>query len=162
MNDRISRQDMLMAMAFAVSQRSTCARAHVGVIVAIEARPLVSGYNGAPTGMPHCDHTCAEIDCTTLSYRDGQERLIHGPDCPAGFCKTAVHAEANAIAFAAKHGVCLDGSTLVTTVEPCYVCSQLIINGGIVEVVYAAPYRKHDGLVLLENAGVKTWRYQRP
>lgn len=150
---------MLMNMAQVVSQRSTCSRAHVGVIVALDSRPLVSGYNGAPSKMPHCNHGCT---CPITRYATLQtaeqalDSANHESSCPAfSPCAIAVHAEANAIAFAAREGVPLSTSTLYTTLEPCYTCAQLIINAGIVEVVYAAPYRDHAGLVLLETAGVR-------
>jgi len=156
--DRITRYEMLILMAQVVSKRSTCSRSQVGVIVAIESRPLVSGYNGAPAGLPHCDHTCS---CTPDVIHSGSGdviRAIHEKDCPAGEpCTIAVHAEANAIAFAAKNGVRLERSTLFSTLEPCLACSMLIINAGIVEVVYSAPYRIHDGTTLLRTAGVRVW-----
>lgn len=157
MNDRISRYEMLMGIAAVVGERSTCERSHVGAIVAIDGRPLVSGYNGAPTGMPHCEHICNCMRDAVM--REGQHvAWIHEEFCATKQpCKIAVHAEANAIAFAAKHGVRLDGSSLVTTLEPCLACSMLIINAGIVEVVFAVAYRDHDGTSLLRSAGIKLW-----
>jgi dCMP deaminase len=160
---RISRKDMLMQMAWTVSKRSTCARSHVGVIVATQGRPLVSGYNGAPMGMPHCDHTCNGAGCVTLHGDDKFLRQVHGITCPAGGpdsggkpCTVAVHGEANAIAFAARHGVRLEGASLFTTLEPCLSCAMLIINAGIVEVVYSTPYRDHAGMSLLRSARINT------
>lgn len=182
--ERITRNAMLMMMAVAASQRSTCTRANVGVVVAIDGRPLVSGYNGAPVGMPHCDHTC-DCDgrpgmpvCSPRCPFPGSNIHPHLSDCPVRIweeddehlsrcrslmsCTIAVHAEANAIAFAAKHGVRLEGSTLFSTVEPCYNCCLLIINAGIVEVVYTASYRDHAGTILLKTAGIKTWLMSSP
>lgn len=148
---------MLMNMAEASAQRSTCSRFHVGAIAAIESRPLVSGYNGTPAGMPHCDHTCTCAGWTLMSAQ-GAVDFLHEPGCPAfSPCLLVVHAEANAIAFAARHGIQLSGATLYTTLEPCFTCAQLIINAGIVEVVYNAPYRDHAGFELLQTAGVRTW-----
>lgn len=153
---RISRHQMLMGMAEIASRRSTCERSQVGVVIALDSRPLVSGYNGAPAKMPHCDHTCSDDECSTLTHPSGVEKIIHGPTCPAGTpCKVAVHAEANAIAWAAREGVMLWTSTLFTTMMPCYACSQLIINAGIVEVVYSRAYRDESGRDLLEAAGVR-------
>lgn len=148
---------MLMDMAEAAAQRSTCSRFHVGAIAAIESRPLVSGYNGTPSGMPHCDHTC---DCgNTDQYGDLIDKLGCDIDCASqGPCKLVVHAEANAIAFAARHGIQLNTSTLYTTLEPCFTCAQLIINAGIVEVVYGVSYRDHAGMELLIAAGVGMWQ----
>lgn len=159
MNDRISRQQMLMGMAEVAARRSTCARSQVGVVIALDSRPLVSGYNGAPAGMPHCDHTCT---CLPNIIRGGESMIwraqLHEIGCPAGDpCDIAVHAEANAIAFAARHGVKLEGSTLFVTLSPCVPCAKLIINAGIVEVVYSTVYRDDAGIGLLNTAGVKAW-----
>jgi len=154
MSSRISRYQMLMGMAEVVSRRGTCSRSQVGVIVAIASRPLVSGYNGTPAGMPHCDHTCI---CNGLGIPprvvpiDGHDTLCRA-NTP---CSVSVHAEANAIAYAARHGLMLAEALLFTTMAPCYSCSQLIINAGIVEVVYSRTYRDDSGLILLGEAGVR-------
>jgi len=152
-DDRITRDQMLMGMAQVVARRSTCERSKVGVIVAVQSRPLVSGYNGAPAGMPHCDHTC---NCgATDKY--GDTVSDHDDTCAAEMpCTVAVHAEANAIAYAARHGIILAESILYSTLEPCYECAKLIINAGIVRVVYSMAYRSHLGLMLLREAGVET------
>lgn len=129
---RPTRDEALMAQACIIAQRSTCDRAHVGVVISRDGRPLVSGYNGAPSGMPHCQHSADEP------------------------CLTAVHAEANAIAFAARWGVGLQSAELFTTWTPCLACAQLIINTGIARVVWGTPYhRDNTGLPLLEKAGLE-------
>jgi dCMP deaminase len=156
---RLSRDDVLMRCAWAFSQRSTCDRyapdSHVGVVIARAGRILVTGYNGAPAGMPHCNHAC---DCATVGLTGGRiVRGNHQDDCPANPkpCTDAVHAEANAIAWAAREGVSTMGGELFTTMSPCFSCAQLVVNAGIVRVVYAKPYRVTDGLVLLAAAGVE-------
>ena len=66
------------------------------------------------------------------------------------------HGEENAITQAAYHGTCLKGSTLYTTFAPCLNCTKLIINSGIVEVVYNQEYPLNDrALALLQECGVK-------
>lgn len=134
MNQRPSREQALMEVAEIYAKRSTCSRAHVGVVIAHEGRILSTGYNGAPTGMPHCDHSSDP------------------PDYPG--CRTAVHAESNAIAFASKHGIRLFDSELYTTFSPCLACAQLIINAGIVRVYVQNEYRLSDGEDLLRLAKV--------
>lgn len=133
--DRLTRTEMMMMLAGIIARRSTCSRLHVGAIIAHDHRPIVTGYNGAPAGMIHCDHF--------LDLRETEG------------CQIAVHAEANAIAYAARQGLAVDGASLYCTHEPCYKCSQLIINAGIKEVYYAKPYRLHDGVALLRAAGIK-------
>lgn len=89
-------------------------------------------------GLPHCD----ESNCS--------------PEHP---CTRTVHAEAGAIAFAAKIGISTEGTTLYTTFSPCLDCAKLIINAGIIEVVYLKKYRKTEGIDLLHQTGIKVREY---
>lgn len=147
---RLSRNKMLMGTAALLAMRSTCSRGQVGVVISRNARILSSGYNGAPAGMPHCSHPqlYATVTAEKEAYSNGEG------------CTNAVHAEANAIAFAAKHGVYLDGSEMHTTLSPCMYCSQLIVNAGIVRVTYAEEYRDTFGISLLISAGVRITLFQ--
>ncbi len=141
-----------MKVALAWSEQSTCSRMSVGCVVALDGRTLSSGFNGAPRGMPHCDHKC---DCEALVFPSNH--IQHHDDCfsgPAG-C-VAVHAEANAIAFAARHGIALLGSTLYTTLTPCVRCAQLIVNAGVARVVWRTVYRDVAGLALVVASGISS------
>lgn len=134
---RPTEEETLVHVAYVFAARSTCSRAHVGAVFALHGRILATGYNGTPAGMPHCAHD----NPTDISM------AVEG-------CSDAVHAEANAIAFAARHGVCLEGTTLYTTLAPCLRCAQLIVNVGVVEIVCAENYRVDDGVRLLTRAGI--------
>jgi dCMP deaminase len=137
---RRSRDQMLMMMAEAASGRSTCSRLHVGAVVAVDGRVVSTGYNGAPAGLPHCDH---EHEVTGALGRE--------------HCLTAVHAEANAIVFAARHGAGINHAELFTTASPCPGCANLIINAGITRVVFMALYNNAvGGLDRLDQAGITT------
>lgn len=128
--------ETLMSMAVTMGRRSTCSRAQVGVLlVSKDRRILGSGYNGAPAGMPHCAHGADEAGC-----------------------EVAVHAEANAIAYAARHGVRLDGAELVTTLDPCAACARLVISAGLSVVWSGAQYRAQQGVQLLNAAGIHVRR----
>lgn len=117
---RRDRHTMLMDIAVIVSRRSTCQRAQVGAVIARDGRVLSMGYNGAPPGMPHCEHD-----------------LSWGPQ-PA--CTNAIHAELNAIAWAARAGMRTDGASLYTTYQPCHSCGQAIVSAGITKVYYFCSY----------------------
>ena len=135
---RFSRDELLGNIAKLVARRSTCLRSSVGAVLAREGRIISMGYNGAPAGMPHCEpETC-------------------GPD---GGCIRTVHAEANAIAFAAKTGIETDGSTLYTTLSPCNDCAKLLINAGIARVIYWEAYHDAEPLHLLRDTGVGVIRF---
>lgn len=138
--DRPERDEVLMSAAYLFSRRSTCSRASVGAIFSREGRILSTGYNGAPAGMTHCEHS-------VMLVQDGQLMTYEG-------CRVAVHAEANGIAWAARCGVRLEGSELHTTRAPCRPCAQLIVNAGVVRVVWRETHRDMTGVELLEMAGI--------
>lgn len=133
---RPSVDETLMHVAYAMAARATCPYTSVGVVIARDGRILSSGYNGSPSGMPHCRH----------------EPRTAGHQVEP--CTTAVHAEANAVAFAARHGTPLHQATLYTTVTPCIACAQLIIQAGIAKVIAAESYRDQRGWDLILNAGL--------
>lgn len=128
---RPSREQILVDTAYLWAKRSTCDRLHVGAIIHRQGRIISVGYNGAPAGLPHCDHPHETEDCL------------------------AVHAEQNAISYAARNGVALGGASLVVTHQPCRSCAMSIINSGIRHVTYVEPYRLVEGLSLLLDAGIE-------
>ena len=169
--DRPSRDHVLMEHAKLVALRGTCSRLQVGAIVAREGRILVTGYNGAPAGLAHCDHDCRcpKVRCThgPQSFNPGCPHdqtgtgVQHQSNCPQVVaCTTAVHAEANAIAFAARYGMSLDGGTLYCTDTPCIPCAQLMINAGLTEVHYIREYRDSRGLELLRAARLTVHQHE--
>lgn len=146
---------MLWTVTDAVAMRGTCSRLQVGAVASKDGRILLTGYNGAPAGMPHCEHDC---DC---GY-PGEGGLLfagkHLSDCASiQPCKIAVHAEANLIAYAARYGVELDGARLDCTDSPCLPCAQLMINAGFTEICFDRAYRDRSGELLLIQAGIKVF-----
>lgn len=134
---------VLLDVARVMAARGTCSRLRVGAVLAVSGRICATGYNGAPHGLPHCVHTFDE----SLNERP--------PDAPT--CQTSVHAEANAVAFAARHGVSIQGTTLYGTHTPCVHCAMLLVNAGVVRVVCATRYRSDAGVRVLLDAGVQLW-----
>lgn len=132
---RPTRDQVLMGIAHLYGRRSTCSRLHVGAVASKDGRVLTAGYNGAPAGLDHCVHEVGE-------------------SLPTG-CPRSVHAEANVVAFAARHGVSIAGAELHVTHMPCLSCAMLIINSGLQRVCYFEPYRIRDGIELLLEAGVE-------
>ena len=121
----------MMETAILWSKMSHCKRSRVGCAIAKDSRIISIGYNGTPSGfMNHC-----EEDDTTLH--------------------SVLHAEQNALMFAAKSGISTDNTTLYCTLSPCAQCSLLIIQSGITRVVYANTYRNSDGLDLLRQANIE-------
>lgn len=152
---RPGRHARLMAHAYIEQDQSTCERNHVGCVIARDRRIIATGFNGAPAGMAHCDHKLPTFPrIPSLAGVSIQDDPYRWPPLREGGCKVAVHAEANALAFAARHGMSTDGTDLYTTLSPCYECAKLVINAGISRVIYDRPYRDRTGLDLLVAAGV--------
>ncbi len=126
--ERPSWDSYFMQLAEVVSGRSTCLRRQVGAVIVKDKQILSTGYNGSPSGLKHC----AEVGCLRqqLGIPSGERTEI---------CR-AVHAEQNALIQAAKHGVALEGADIYTTVEPCVLCTKLLINAGIRRIIYQVPY----------------------
>ncbi len=130
-----------------VAKRSTCLRRQVGAIIVKDKRILATGYNGAPSGLRHCE----EVGC-----------IREKEDIPSGqrheLCR-GLHAEQNAIIQAAYHGISIKDSTLYCTNSPCVICAKMIINAGIKEVIYEEGYDDPLAMELLKEAGIKVERY---
>lgn len=133
-------------IAHFVATRSTCLRRHVGAILVKDKRILATGYNGAPTGLEHC----LEVGCLReqMGIPSGERHEL---------CR-ALHAEQNAIIQAAVHGVAIGGATLYSTNQPCIICSKMLINSGIVRIVYDSGYPDNMSLEFLEAAGIELVR----
>ena len=117
-----------MKIAQTVALRSNCVKRKVAAIIVKERRIISTGYNGTPRGLINCD----EGGCPRCnSFGKSGEGL---EDC---YCS---HAEENAIVQAAYHGVNISGATLYTTFSPCLLCTKMILNSGIREVVYSTHY----------------------
>lgn len=188
---RPTREETLIETAYLWSNRSTCSRLQVGCVIHRDGRILVQGYNGAPSGMPHCIHDewyCDSKNPQPMSkgmieafqaiskthdgpteasdgdrvYWDGKSLtfVTRGGEAPG--CTQAEHAERNAIAFAARWGVALEDAELVVTHQPCLPCAMSIINAGIKKVTYVNKYRLHDGVDLLNAAGIEVVRFVEP
>lgn len=133
-----------MDIARVAALRSNCSRRQVAAVLVRDKRIISTGYNGTPRGVRNCNEGgCPRCNSDTPSGS-------HLTEC---LCS---HAEENAIVQAAYHGIMVKGSTLYTTYSPCLLCAKMIINAGIVEVVYHQRYSiDATSMALLAEAGVK-------
>ena len=122
-----------LRMARIWAENSYCNRRKVGALIVKERMIISDGYNGTPTGF---ENICEDETGTTKAY--------------------VLHAEANAITKVAQSSNSSKGATLYTTASPCLECAKLIIQSGIIRVVYGEEYRITDGLELLKRAGIST------
>lgn len=144
---RPSWDEYFMRITQEVAQRSTCLRRQVGAILVKDKHILTTGYNGAPTGLPHCE----EVGCL-------RERLGIPSGERAELCR-GLHAEQNAIIQAAVHGVQIRGSTLYSTTQPCILCAKMLINAGVVRIVYQGPYPDELARQMMDEAGLEVVRW---
>ncbi|WP_330202198.1 dCMP deaminase family protein [Cyanobacterium sp. Dongsha4] len=128
--------EYFMLMAKLASTRSTCLAFPVGAVIVKDRQVLATGYNGSPSGSAHC---------TTQGYcYEGLSSCDASKTLPS----RAVHAEANAIAQAARHGIATQGATIYVTLEPCIACLKLIISAGIREVFYETNFNSGNKLLV--------------
>lgn len=119
-SSRLDLDTLFMMEALLMAERGTCLRAKVGAILTFDRRSISSGYVGSPPGMKHC----LDVGCLMENEH----------------CVRTVHAEANAIAYAARRGVSLMGATLYSTLHPCRACGHLAMSAGISRIVYLNDY----------------------
>ncbi|HTB72086.1 MAG TPA: dCMP deaminase family protein [Polyangiaceae bacterium] len=132
---RASWDEYFMNIAREVSTRSTCDRKFVGAVIQRDKSILATGYNGSVRGLPHCDE-------------DGH--LMED-----GHCVRTVHAEANAIVQAARHGVRIEGASIYVTASPCWGCFRLIANAGISRIAFGEFYRDQRIFEVATRLGIE-------
>lgn len=155
---RMNWDEYFLELAYVASRMGTCSRRKVGAVAVRDKKVLVTGFNGAPRGCRHCaHHTYASPEADPdLRYVDALSK-----NGGRWSCARAIHAEANLIAFAARDGESLSGSTVYTNTYPCHNCTQQMVSAGVCEVVFDADYH-NDPLVesLAREAGLTLRRYQ--
>jgi dCMP deaminase len=132
-----------MDIARVVALRGNCIKRRIAAVIVKDRRIISTGYNGTPRGITNCN----EGGCPRCNgFGASGEKL---DEC---LCS---HAEENAIVQAAYHGVSIRGATIYTTHSPCLICTKMIINSGLSEVVYDRAYTIAEvPLRLLREAGV--------
>lgn len=144
--------DIYMELAGTLAQRSHCVKAQVGAVLTKDTRIVSLGYNGPPSGTHNCDIEWPEEGCP----RDSK-----------GSCSLALHAEQNAILYAAKNNISLSGCTLYITLSPCIACARVIYTVGIKKVFYKHSYasfkaiQAEEGVDFLKRFGVEVVHYQK-
>ena len=143
--------DIYMDLAAKLALRSHCVKAQVGAVLTKDTRIISLGYNGPPAGTHNCDLEWPEVGCA----RDSK-----------GSCSLALHAEQNAILYAAKNNVSMADATLYVTLSPCISCARVIYTTGIKKVFFKDRYAKFkgipsdEGVDFLRRFGVEVIEYK--
>lgn len=120
-NDRPSWDEYFLQLCDLVATRATCQRLKVGSVLVKERKVISTGYCGAPKGTPDCfEEGCYMVD---------------------SHCIRTIHAEINAVVQAAYNGTSTAGSTVYVNTLPCYNCAKVLINAGVMRMVYRRDYR---------------------
>lgn len=144
--------EIYMDLAENLAKRSHCVKAQVGAVLTKDTRIVSLGYNGPPAGTHNCDIDFPKDGCP----RDSK-----------GSCSLALHAEQNAILYASKNKVSIEGSTLYVTLSPCISCARVIYTMGIKKVYYLNSYadfkglKSDEGVDFLQKFGVEVVRYKK-
>jgi dCMP deaminase len=123
--------EIYMELAKNLARKSHCVKMQVGAVLTKDTRIVSIGYNGPPAHTHNCDEEWPETGCP----RDSK-----------GSCSLALHAEQNAILYASKNGVSVEGCTLYLTLSPCIACARIIYSMGISKVIYLNSYAQYKGL----------------
>lgn len=134
-DNRTSWERYFMKIAQQVATRSTCDRKHIGAVIVRDKTILSTGYNGSIRKLPHCDDI--------------------GHMMENKHCVRTVHAEANAIAQAAKNGINVDQSEIYITASPCWTCFKLLANAGIIKVIFGEFYRDRRIIEAAKQANIE-------
>lgn len=141
---RATWDEYFMEICEVVKTRATCLRRQVGAVIVKDNRIITTGYNGSPSGLKHCTEL-GGCEREKLGIPSGQRHEL---------CR-ALHAEQNAIIQASKLGISTDGATVYVTIQPCVICAKMIINAGIVRIVYKGEYPDVLAKSILDEAGIE-------
>jgi len=119
-----------LEMAYVFANLSKAKRRKVGCIIVKDGQVISNGFNGTPSGFDNC---CEDNNETKPEV---------------------LHAESNALMKIARSTNSSIGSTMYLTCSPCFECAKLIIQSGIIRLVYKEDYRKEDGIDLLRQTNI--------
>ncbi len=134
--------DKFMKTAFLFADESKCVSYHVGAVIVKDKRIVSIGYNGTPPGLPNCCDVFDKDNFDTPVHTEWQK-------------KNEIHAEMNAILFAAKKGEDIEGCELYVTDSPCNDCLKNISMSGIKNVYYLYPYHQEMNSDILKKITVQ-------
>lgn len=116
-----------------IAKASKCVSKQVGAVIVKDGRILSTGYNGTPSGYKNCsDHWEGNY---TKDHHDWSKTY-------------EIHAEMNAIIWAARKGISIENATIYVTLEPCSECSKNVIASGIKRIVYDKAYEHTDSEII--------------
>lgn len=124
--------DFFLKTVIELAKESNCVSHKVGALLVKDSRIISMGYNGTPSGF----HNCSDrFKSYTPDKREDHHKWSNSNE---------IHAEMNAILYAAKNGVGTEGCSLYSTLFPCENCLKNIYQAGIREIFYIHEYDKQS------------------
>ena len=123
--------EYFMEIAKVVALRSNCCRRHVAAVIVKDGRIISTGYNGTPVGFQNCEEL----------FRVPFDRAAHHEFS----ARYEIHAEINALLFAARNGIAVEGADIYCTMHPCDDCIKALCNSGVKTVYYQDEYDRYEG-----------------
>jgi dCMP deaminase len=117
-------------IAHEIATGSKCVSKHTWAIIVKDNRILSTGYNGTPAWYINCD------EYWKWEYTQDHHDWSY---------KYEIHAEMNALIWAARNGIKIEWATLYSTYQPCFDCTRAIIAWGIKKIVYKEKYKHYTG-----------------
>lgn len=152
---------LFIKMAELVAEQSTCCRLHVGAVLVKDNRVISIGFNGTPTGQIHCEDNFRrvyeeEYKNQFPSYEEFMASRAFYDMHGKWSIENELHAEQNAISFAAKNGIATQDAAVYVTWSPCVHCAKVIVSAGIKQVFYKNMYdRSQEGIYFLQKNGIE-------
>lgn len=149
------KMNTLMKVARVISGDSKCMSRQVGVVIARDGRIISTGINGTSSGLRNCDEVMRHNRMTNSEGLTEEGKEFHHEWSKSN----EIHAEMNAILFAAKHGLSIEGATMFTTLAPCADCAKAITQSGIRKVIYGQNYDRNseDWQTILRKSNVEVY-----
>lgn len=139
----------LMEKTIEISKQANCIKGQVGALLVKENKIIALGNNSVPNGINPCtEDTCIR---KKLKLKSGENQEL---------C-FVVHAEQNALLYALNNNINVKNSTLYVTKSPCIICTKLLINAGIKEIIYLQEYPDKYSFKLLDEAKIKYKKYEK-
>lgn len=130
--------EVFMKMCQEFSSLSKCVSYKVACLLVKDNRIISTGINGSVPGTKNC---CEVFNKNNF---DREKHKIFSDE-------NEIHAEMNAIIYAAKYGISIDSSVAYCTLEPCIHCCKNLAVTGISRIVYNKKYDRFDDVYRKER-----------
>jgi dCMP deaminase len=134
----LKEHNKFLNIAEEIASDSKCVQLHVGAVLVKDKRIISTGYNGTPKDFINCDEYFKNKTYTRDDHHNFSELF-------------EIHAELNAIIYAAKSGIDITGSCIYVTHQPCKNCLKMLCGAGIKNIYYRYAYDKADINDMVKN-----------